>query len=56
MPRHDNFLAHTVKARQPHITYQDGMRFGFGFFIAGLVVLLVIGGLAWGIVVAFHLG
>jgi len=56
MPRHDNFLADTVKARQPHITYQDGLRFGFGFFIAGLVIALVISGLTWGIVTVFHLG
>lgn len=56
MPKHDNFLADAINAKDNKRTgYVDGFRFGFGFFIAGLFVALLVSGLTWGIVVAFNL-
>ena len=54
-PKKDNFLADAVQAREPILSYRDGFRFGFGFFIAGLVVSLLVGGLAWAIVALFSI-
>jgi hypothetical protein len=57
MVKHDNFLAeevHLTKNR-PHITYMDGFRFGIGTTIGFLAVCLVLGGLSWGIILAFGL-
>jgi hypothetical protein len=57
-PSSDNFLAEAVhgKKRADSIGYVDGFRFGFGFFIAGLLIALILGGGAWGVVVLLHLG
>jgi hypothetical protein len=38
-----NFIDHDERGGQ--ITFGDGFRFGFGFFIANLLGLMVIGGL-----------
>jgi hypothetical protein len=58
-PKHDNFLANAVKptpkSKDRHITYADGFRFGFGFFIAGLLISLIVSGLSWGLVVGLHI-
>ena len=56
MPKHDNFLADSVKPRQRHIGYLDGLRFGFGFFISGLILALILGGMSWGIIALMHVG
>jgi hypothetical protein len=37
------------------LSYRDGFRFGVGFFIANLFLLLILGRMATGIVLAFHL-
>ncbi|MDB5178706.1 MAG: hypothetical protein JWN01_649 [Patescibacteria group bacterium] len=56
MPKpHDNFLADAVKPRHQPLGYLDGFRFGFGFFIAGLLVMLIVGGLSWGVILLLHL-
>jgi hypothetical protein len=55
IPKHDNFLADSIKPRLRNLGYMDGFRFGFGFFIAGLVIILVIGGLAWAAISFLHL-
>ncbi|HEX3082075.1 MAG TPA: hypothetical protein VHQ86_02375 [Candidatus Saccharimonadia bacterium] len=55
-PKHDNFLADAVHTKQRHLGYMDGFRFGFGFFVAGLVIALILAGLAWAIMVVFKLG
>ena len=56
MPKHDNFLADAVKPSRPdkHIGYFDGFRFGLGFFVSGLLVAIVLGGLTWGIMYAMQ--
>lgn len=56
MPKHDNFLADAINSKDANrVSYTDGFRFGFGFFVAGLLVTLLVGGLAWGIILAFNL-
>ena len=55
MPKHDNFLADAINSRDKRIGYTDGFRFGFGFFVAGLFVVLLVGGIAWGIVAALNI-
>ena len=56
MPKHDNFLADAINPNQARrVGYLDGFRFGFGFFISGLFISLILGGLTWGIIAAFHL-
>ena len=52
---HDTFLADVVKPRGPQIGYVDGFRFGFGFFIAGLLIAVILGGLTWGAYMLLHL-
>jgi hypothetical protein len=52
---HDNFLAEAIAPRHKHISYQDGFRFGIGFFIAQLLTALILAGLTWGIIILFHL-
>jgi hypothetical protein len=56
IPKHDTFLADSIKPRQRNLGYMDGFRFGFGFFISGLVIVLVIGGLSWGVITLLHIG
>lgn len=55
MLKHDNFLADSVQPRSLQLSYRDGFRFGFGFFIAGLLITLILAGLAWAIVLLLHL-
>jgi len=57
--KHDTFLADAVRPPQERtgrLGYLDGFRFGFGFFISGLLIALILGGLAWGVVAVMHLG
>lgn len=56
-PKHDNFLADAIKPPKPNqrVGYLDGFRFGFGFFIAGLLITISLAGLAWGVVLLLHL-
>jgi hypothetical protein len=50
-PKQDNFLADALSDRdQRAVGYLDGFRFGFGFFISGVLVSVLLGGLAWGLV------
>jgi hypothetical protein len=53
--KHDNFLADTIKPRGRRLGYLDGFRFGFGFFIAGLLIAVILAGLTWALIVAFKL-
>jgi hypothetical protein len=56
LPKTDNFLADAVRPKTgSRLSYRDGFRFGVGFFIANLFLLLILGGMATGIVLAFHL-
>jgi hypothetical protein len=56
-PKPDNFLAEALRPRSSRIVgYLDGFRFGFGFFIAGLLISVILGGLAWGLIAALQLG
>jgi uncharacterized iron-regulated membrane protein len=55
MVKHDNFLADSVRPRTRRLSYLDGFRFGFGFFISGLLIMLILSGLAWAIIMVFHL-
>jgi len=55
MSKHDTFLADSVKPRRRGVSYTDGFRFGFGFFISGLVVSLILAGLTWAIIAIFHI-
>jgi hypothetical protein len=54
MVKHDNFLADITAAKKPRISYVDGFRFGFGFFLAGLFLALILGLLTWGIILLMH--
>jgi hypothetical protein len=57
MTKSDTFLADAVKPKPTpkHITYMDGFRFGFGFFVSGLLIALVLAGLAWAFIVVLKL-
>ena len=55
MPKHDNFLADAINSKDKRVGYTDGFRFGFGFFVAGLLVTLLVGGIAWGVILALNL-
>lgn len=46
--KHDHFLADAVKPRSNSLGYLDGFRFGVGFFVSGLLLVLITAGLAWG--------
>jgi hypothetical protein len=47
--KHDNFLADAVK-REGRLTYMDGFRFGLGLMVAHLLVAVVVGSIACGVV------
>ncbi len=51
----DTFLADAVRPRGRRLTYGDGFRLGIGIITAQLLVALIVGGLAWALVVAFKL-
>lgn len=51
----DNFLFDAIKTKPKHLSVGDGFRFGVGFVLGQLLVALVVGGLAWAIVVGFKL-
>lgn len=51
----DHFLADAVKAKTSRVSYSDGFRFGFGFFVAGVLVTLILGGLSWAAYGLMHL-
>lgn len=46
-PKHDQFLAEAVNPKHKHLSYQDGFRFGVGFFIGNLLLAVLLGGLTW---------
>jgi hypothetical protein len=51
---HDNFLADAVGSKIKHISYQDGFRFGVGFFVGTVAMAVVLGGLTWGLTLLLH--
>lgn len=55
--KHDNFLADVINppGRGQRLTYWDGFRLGLGLITAHLLVCVVLGGLAWGVVLALGL-
>jgi hypothetical protein len=55
MTKHDNFLADAVRPKHKQMGYVEGFKFGVGFFLAALFIALILAGLTFGIVVAFHL-
>jgi hypothetical protein len=55
MEKHDNFLADIKVAKKPRVSYVDGFRFGFGFFLAGLFLALILGLLTWGAILLLHM-
>jgi hypothetical protein len=53
--KQDNFLAEALSDRdQRAVGYLDGFRFGFGFFVSGILVSLLLGGLTWAVVALAH--
>ena len=55
MKNHDNFLADAVRPKNKQIGYIDGFKFGVGFFLAGLFLAVILGGLSFAIVMLLHL-
>ena len=57
MPKAEPFLSDIArsKVKTKTLTYQDGLRFGLGFAIGNLLIAVLLGGLAWGLVLALHL-
>jgi hypothetical protein len=51
----DNFLSEAIKSTKPRFSYWDGFRFGVGFFIAGLLMTLLLSAITWGLVLALRL-
>ena len=51
----DNFLVDAIHPQSKGLTFGDGFRLGIGFITAQLLVLLIIGGIAWALVIAFKL-
>ena len=51
----DNFLADAIHPQSRGLTVADGFKLGIGFITAQLIVALIVGGLAWALVVAFKL-
>jgi len=50
----DNFLRDEIQQERSRFNYIDGFRFGFGFFIAFLLGLLLVGLVAWGLSFVIH--
>ncbi len=50
----DNFLRDEINEQRSRFNYVDGFRFGFGFFIAWLLGLLLVGLAAWGLSFIIH--
>lgn len=58
MAKNDNtFLVDELGRRKGKgaLTYADGFRLGFGFAVGGLLVVLLIAGISFGLVSVFHL-
>jgi len=57
--KHDSFLVDAIKPprsdRTQRVSYLDGFRFGFGFFISGLLISIILGAIGWGVVASLHL-
>ena len=51
----DNFLADLHKTKVKNLSYQDGVRFGLGFAVANLMIVVVVGAVAWALVYFLHL-
>ena len=50
----ETFLADAVKPQPKHLSYQDGFRFGVGFFIGNLLLATVLGGLVFAALALTH--
>ena len=59
MPKAETFLRDAVRPVKAkpivNMTYMDGFRFGFGAFIAVLLGLLIVGGIALAAISLLHL-
>jgi hypothetical protein len=51
----DNFLADISRPKTVHLTYLDGMRFGLGFGVGILLLVSLLGAIAWGIIYFLHI-
>jgi hypothetical protein len=53
----DNFLVEAVRPKPNgmRLSYFDGFRFGVGLFIATLLMLVILSGLAYALATALHL-
>jgi hypothetical protein len=52
----NDFLADINRSKPTHrMTYGDGFRLGIGIITAQLLIGLIVGGVAWALVVAFKL-
>jgi hypothetical protein len=61
MPKSDTFLVDAIGPKskvkpQGGLSYVDGFRFGFGFFIAGLLITTILGGCVWAAILLLHIG
>jgi hypothetical protein len=59
MPKSETFLRDAVRPTKAkpvvNLTYSDGFRFGFGVFIAILLGVLIVGGIALTAISLLHL-
>jgi hypothetical protein len=59
MPKSETFLRDAVRPTKAkavvNLTYSDGFRFGFGAFIAVLMGVLIVGGIALAAITLLHL-
>jgi hypothetical protein len=59
MPKSETFLRDAVRPPKTkpvgNLTYSDGFRFGFGAFIAVLLGVLIVGGIALAAITLLHL-
>ena len=51
----DNFLADIARPQKHRLSYGDGFRLGIGIITAHLLIGVIVGGLAWALIVAFKL-
>ena len=54
-PNHDTFLKDELRPPKNGMGYWDGFRFGFGFFIAWLLGLLLLGSATYLLALALHI-
>jgi len=57
MLKQDTFLVDELGRNRPkaHLTFMDGFRFGIGAIVAMLLVSLLTGAIAWGLILGLKL-